>query len=162
MAKPKTWKVNIDGMDHQIGYSKGVFKSRIIVDGIETPVKSKNAFIQLIDEPIRIGSKTLNLTAIGTKIDLAVDDIYVDSGKPYVPLDNIPGWANFITLFLIIGGWFWAGIVGTVIGLFGGMFVLSKSISIDSDNPLPLCLGITAVCLIIQVIYGVFLHSLLF
>lgn len=152
----KVFRVSVDGIEHEISYKKGFSKAAIIVDGKSTTVKSKNAFIQLIDEPITLGSKTLHLTVIGAKVDLAVDDVYKNSGKPYVPLSNIPGWANIIPIVLIVSGWFFCGLIGILIGLFGGMFVISKSISTDNQNPLPMCLGITLLCIALQ-IGGLFL-----
>lgn len=157
----KKWTVEVDGSAHEVRYQKGLFKSKIIVDGAETPVKSKSAFIQLIDEPISIGSKTLHLTAIGAKIDLAADGVYLNSGKPYVSLSKIPGWATVITILLLIFGWFMGGLIGLVLGLLGGMIVLSNSLTLGKGNPLPLCLVIAAATAVLQTACGIFLFQLL-
>ena len=113
----KAWTVQVDGAAHEIRFQKGLFKSKVIVDGVTTPVKSKSAFIQLIDEPINIGSKTMNLTAIGAKTDLAVDGVYQNSGDPYIPLSKIPSWATVITIILLVFGWFTGGIIANALGL---------------------------------------------
>jgi hypothetical protein len=158
----KKFTVNVDGIEHEISYKKGLFKSAIIIDGNTTPIKSKNAFIQLIDEPITIGSKTMHFTAIGAKIDLAVDDVYLNSGKPYVSFGNIPSWANIIPIVLLISGWFFGGLIGILIGLLGGMIVISSSISTDNKNPLPKCIALTVVCLALQLLYFIAQLNILF
>ncbi|MEM1486316.1 hypothetical protein V6615_15855 [Oscillospiraceae bacterium PP1C4] len=161
MAKKSKWDVSVNGVNHEIAYKRGVFKASKVVDGEATKIKSKNAFIQLIDEPITIENKTMHLTAIGNKVDLAVDDVYLNSGKPYVPFGNIPGWANIMAIAVIIIGWFFAGIIGLLIGLFGAMFIFSKSISVDQKNPLPICLVVTILCAAFQVVFGIIIQGLL-
>lgn len=158
----KAWTVQVDGAAHEIRFQKGLFKSKVIVDGVTTPVKSKSAFIQLIDEPINIGSKTMNLTAIGAKTDLAVDGVYQNSGDPYIPLSKIPSWATVITIILLVFGWFTGGIIGIALGLLGSAFVLSNSISIKRSNTLPICLVITFAFAALQVAYAVLLVQLMY
>lgn len=146
----KKWKVTIDGNTHEIAYKPGVLKRRKVVDGVSTPVKNTSWFIQLFDEPIELEGKTLHLTAIGSKVDLAVDDVYLNSKKPYVPLSSMPGWAHGFTIALIIIGWFLSGLFGILVGLFGGMFIIIKSISPKSRNPLAVCTAVLVLCIVIQ------------
>ncbi|MBE6905988.1 MAG: hypothetical protein E7476_06940 [Ruminococcaceae bacterium] len=157
----KAWKVTVDGVPHDVVYKKGVFKSRKVVDGVETPIKSKSFFIQMIDEPVELGSKTAYLTAIGAKADLAVDDVYLGSGKPYVSLSNVPGWANGLAIALILIGWFLSGIFGILIGVFGGMFIISKSISVDQKNPLPVCVTISVACVVVDILIALLVSGIL-
>lgn len=144
------WNVTIDGRTHEIAFKPGVFKSRKVVDGVATPVKNTNWFIRLFDEPIELEGKTLHLTAIGSKVDLAVDDVYLNSKKPYVPLSNIPGWAHGFTIALIIIGWFLSGLFGILVGVLGGMFIIIKSISPKSKNPLGVCVAVLVLCIVVQ------------
>ncbi len=144
------WNVTIDGRTHEVAFKPGVFKGRKVVDGVATPVKSMNWCIRLFDEPIELEGRTLHLTAIGAKVDLAVDDVYLNSKKPYVPLSNIPGWAHGFTIALIIIGFLLSGLFGTMVGLLGGMFIIFKSISSESKNPIGGCLGVLVLCIVIQ------------
>ena len=72
------WNVMIDGKEHEIKFKSGAFRGKKIVDGVSTPVKSKSMFIRVFDEPIELEGKTLHLTSIGSKVDLAVDDVYLN------------------------------------------------------------------------------------
>lgn len=146
----KKWNVTIDGRTHEIVYKGGSFKNQFFVDGEATKVKSTNWFIQVFDVPIELEGKTLHLTAIGAKVDLAVDDVYINSKKPYVPLSNIPGWINGLAIAVIIIGWFLSGLLGIVIGLLGGMFIMMQSISPKCKNPVPVSLAISALCIGLQ------------
>lgn len=149
----KSWTVLVDGSPHEIGIKKGLFKCKITVDGAERQVKSRSTVIRLIDEPIVIGSKTLNLTVIGGKVDLAVDGFYLNSAKPYIPLSNIPGWATTTMLILTIFGWLVAGPISCSIGVLGGVSVVSNSLAPGGKSRLPVCLAITAATVGLQIAY---------
>lgn len=77
----KKWNVIIGGNEHEIAFKPGAFRGKKIVDGVSTPIKSTSMFIRVFDEPIELEGKTLHLTAIGSKVDLAVDDVYLNSKK---------------------------------------------------------------------------------
>ncbi|WP_349943890.1 hypothetical protein ABFV83_11210 [Lacrimispora sp. BS-2] len=144
------WNVMIEGKEHEIMFKSGAFRGKKIVDGVSTPVKSKSIFIRVFDEPIELEGKTLHLTSIGAKVDLAVDDVYLNSKKPYVPLNEIPRWAYISTAAIILIGWFLSGLFGLLVGTMGGVFVIKRSISPNVKNPMPSCLGISVLCVVIQ------------
>lgn len=147
------WNVMIDGKEHEIMFKSGAFRGKRVVDGVSTPVKSTSLFIRVFDEPIELEGKTLHLTSIGSKVDLAVDGIYLNSKKPYVPLNEIPRWAYIFTAAIIIIGWILSGLFGILVGTMGGVFVIKRSISPKRNNPMPSCLGISALCVVIQVLF---------
>jgi hypothetical protein len=149
----KKWNVIIDGNDHEIAFKPGAFRGKKIVDGVSTPIKSTSMFIRVFDEPIELEGKTLHLTAIGSKVDLAVDDVYLNSKKPYVPLNEIPRWAYGFTAAIIIIGWILSGLVGILVGTIGGVFVIKRSISPKHKSPMPSCLGVSALCVVIQFLF---------
>lgn len=148
----KTWTVNVDGVEHHISFKPGAFSPRLTVNGTEKKLKNKNWFIQMLDEPIQLGSKTANLTVIGRKVDLAVDGTYLGSGEAYVPLSDVPKWANILTIALIVSGWFFAGIIGIAIGVLGAMNIISTSISTKKKNPMLRIIITAVVCLILQLL----------
>lgn len=158
----KKWTVEVDGSPHEVKFQLGMLKSKIIVDGAVTLVKSKNAFLRLIDEPITIGSKTLYLTVIGPKVDLAVDGVYLKSGKPYIPLSKVPSWATVILIVLLILGWLTGGLIGILIGVLGSLIVISNSLPLGKGNTLPRCLAITALVVCLQIAYAFFMFKLLY
>ncbi|EXG84153.1 hypothetical protein K413DRAFT_0866 [Clostridium sp. ASBs410] len=149
----KKWNVIIDGNEHEIAFKPGAFRGKKIVDGVSTPIKSTSMFIRVFDEPIELEGKTLHLTAIGSKVDLAVDDVYLNSKKPYVPLNEIPRWAYGFTAAIIIIGWILSGLFGILVGTIGGVFVIKRSISPKHKSPMPSCLGVSALCVVIQFLF---------
>jgi len=149
----KKWNVMIDGKEHEIAFKPGAFRGKKVVDGISTPIKSTSLFIRVFDEPIELEGKTLHLTAIGSKVDLAVDDIYLNSKKPYVPLNEIPRWAYGFTAAVIIIGWILSGLFGILVGTMGGVFVIKRSISPKQKSPMPSCLGVSVLCVVIQFLF---------
>ena len=116
--------------------------------------EEQKTVIRLIDEPIVIGSKTLNLTAIGGKVDLAVDGLYLNSAKPYIPLSNIPGWSTAIMLILTIFGWLVGGPISCSIGVLGRVSVVSNSLAPGGKRRLPVCLAITAATVGAQIAFS--------
>ncbi|WP_312426457.1 hypothetical protein [Lacrimispora sp.] len=149
----KKWNVIIDGNEHEIAFKPGVFRGKMVVDGVSAPIKSTSMFIRVFDEPIELEGKTLHLTAIGSKVDLAVDDIYLNSKKPYVPLNEIPRWAYGFTAAIIIIGWILCGLFGILVGTIGGVFVIKRSISPKHKSPMPSCLGVSVLCVVIQFLF---------
>ena len=149
----KKWNVIIDGNEHEIAFRPGAFRGKKIVDGVSTPIKSTSMFIRVFDEPIELEGKILHLTAIGSKVDLAVDDVYLNSKKPYVPLNEIPRWAYGFTAAIIIIGWILSGLFGILVGTIGGVFVIKRSISPKHKSPMPSCLGVSALCVVIQFLF---------
>lgn len=85
------WDVSVNGKNHTIEIKRGfcgIFK--IIVDGQVEKVRSKSFWIILLDHEIRIEDKMLNLVLVGGKADLAVDGVFLGSGKKYAPVKASP------------------------------------------------------------------------
>lgn len=104
----------------------------------------------LLDREIRIEDKVLNLVMIGSKADLAVDGVYLGSGEKYVPVGKTPAWAWVMTALMLILGYFFSGIIGLLIGLLGSTLCISRSLRADGKNTLPICIGITIGCIVVQ------------
>ncbi len=155
----KTWEVPVDGFTHIISYKKGFLKALKIVDGVEAPLKSKNAVIQLIDEPIVLGNKIANLTVIGNKIDLAVDGVYLGSKQPYVPINNVPAWVNALPIALFVIGWFFCGILGILLGLLSSFLIISISVSPKYKNPVIPCILISVGTIVVQLLLGLAING---
>lgn len=147
------WIVTIDGNQHEIIYKPGFIKGKRTVDGVGTVVKNTNWFIRLFDEAFELDGKTLHLTAIGNKVDLAVDGVYVDSKKPYAPFKTVPSWVNIVSGILLLSGMFTGGYIGMLIGAIFGILMITQSVSPKRDNPKPICIGLAAIALILQFLY---------
>ena len=61
---------------------------------------------------------------------------YLGSGEEYIPLRNMPVIANVFIGISTIGGYFFAGIFGLLIGLLFGILVLSKAGSVRENGRL--------------------------
>lgn len=142
----KNWEVDIDGVKHNIQYKAG-FGCKIIVDGEVHKVKSSNWFINLIDYAIKFGSTDLRLVAIGNKIDLAVNGVYLGSGENYEPVSKTPSWVYVLVGLSVIGGYFVSGLFGLLVGvLFSSLYVQS-----GLKKKTGVVIGAFAACTIIQI-----------
>lgn len=130
MAK---WNVEDQGTQYSIEYKRSLNGGKIIVNGSEQRVKSQNVFLILIDFPIQLSNKAVNVVVIGNKADLAVDGVYLGSKQPYVPVSKIPGWNwAFVTLSLVIG--LFGGFLGLCLGILGSMFYVKSSLSMHQTT----------------------------
>lgn len=116
----------------------------------------------LLDREIKIEDKVLNLVMIGNKADLAVDGVYLGSGEKYVPVGKTPAWAWVMTALMLILGFFFSGLIGLLIGLFGSTLCISRSLRIDGKNALPIGIMITIGCIVIQFAIGMAFASMLY
>lgn len=89
------WIININGRCNEVIFkpNKWSGKHKLIINGEE--VLLKKAPLQGlvgVDQPIAIAGKECRFVLIGKKADIAIDGIYVDSKKPYIPLESMPWW----------------------------------------------------------------------
>lgn len=162
MKKNYEWTLNVDGVDHIIKFKKKSFKSILTVDGTEKTVNSQSPWMYLLDEAINLGNKTAHLTVLGNSVDLALDDKYLTSGNPYIPFSNIPKWTNTIAIILLGTGWFFGGIMGILFGLTAGIQIIKSVLKgkIQGNSPIVPCAIIIAVCIILQIIWGLIIKAL--
>ncbi|WP_068504505.1 hypothetical protein [Paenibacillus kribbensis] len=154
MAK---WNVEDNGTQYSIEYKRGLSGGKIIVNGSEQKVKSQNAFLNLIDFPIKLNNKAVNVVVIGNKADLAVDGVYLGSNQPYVPVSKVPGWSwAFVTLSLAIG-WLFAGILGVCLGILGSMFYVKSSLSMHQSTKRGVvsCFIVFFIISVVQIVFGI-------
>nr|WP_314461317.1 hypothetical protein [uncultured Clostridium sp.] len=156
------WNVTVNGMNHEISFKTGVFKGKAVVDGVSTPVKNNSMFIRLFDVPINLDGTIVHLTAIGNKIDLAVDGVYLNSKKPYVPFENIPKWIYILSAVLFVGSWAMCGLMGIVLGLLSSTLIIGRSVTPQKKNLVPFSIGVAAVCIILDlvIVFGVALMTI--
>ncbi|ASR47333.1 hypothetical protein [Paenibacillus kribbensis] len=154
MAK---WNVEDNGTQYSIEYKRSLNGGKIIVNGSEQRVKSQNAFLNLIDFPIKLNHKAVNVVVIGNKADLAVDGVYLGSKQPYVPVSKVPGWSwAFVTLSLAIG-WLFAGILGVCLGILGSMFYVKSSLSMHQSTKRGVvsCFIVFFIISVVQIVFGI-------
>ncbi len=153
MAK---WNIEDQGTQYTIEYKRGFNGGKVIVNGSEQKVKSQNAFLNLIDFPIRLKEKAVNVVVIGNKADLAVDGIYLGSNQPYVPVSKAPGWSwAFVVVSLVIG-WLFAGVFGLCLGILGSMFYVKSSLSLHQtiNRRVVSCFIVFFIISVVQIVFG--------
>ncbi|WP_348619809.1 hypothetical protein [Paenibacillus polymyxa] len=117
--------------------------------------------MNLIDFPIRLKEKAVNVVVIGNKADLAVDGVYLGSNQPYVPVSKVPGWSwAFVAVSLVIGLLF-SGIFGVCIGILGSMFYVKSSLSMHqtTNRRVVNCLIVFFIISVIQIVFGIAANS---
>ncbi len=128
MAIGRHWQTNIDGVSYDIEFKPGVWTGRhkLIVNGetINLPVKALAAYTGM-DVPVQIGPKEGRFVLVDNKADIAVDDVFLGSGRPYAPLAPMPWWvwifvAACIAIPFVAGG----GALPAMFGLAGVILCL--------------------------------------
>ena len=112
----KEWNVTDSaGNIHKIQCKLGL-GNKVIIDNDSYKLKSSNWFINVVDYQINLPGAVCNLVVIGNNPKLAVNGVYLDDGKPYEPVSNVPVWVWVLVAISCIGGWFFAGFIGLGIG----------------------------------------------
>ncbi len=126
----KSWSfTDTYGKEHSIVYKAG-FGLKLIVDGTAYKLKSQNWFINVIDYSIEIAGSDIRLVAIGTKVDVAINGVYIGSGKPYVPIQaNTPAWVWVLVGVSAIVGLLLNAALGVVIAICFGTFYINFAVS---------------------------------
>ena len=125
----KTWDVNVNGTVHTLEYKTGFGGPKITVNGQTYRAKSQNWFIVMVDYPIQIDGAELRVVAIGNKVDLAVNGVYLGIS--------------------CIGGFFLCGWLGLLIGiLFGTIFYIRMGLKGKTGA----VVGSFIACTVIQII----------
>lgn len=149
------WNVTVNGINHEIWFRTGFFKSKVFVDGVSTPVKSSNKFIRLFDVPVDLDGAIVRLTAIGNKVDLAVDEVYLNSKKPYVPFETIPKWVYILLTALYVGGYMMCGVLGFLLSFLASMLIIKRALTPEGKNLVLFSIVISAVCILLNL--GIFI-----
>ncbi|WP_394525564.1 hypothetical protein [Lacrimispora sp. JR3] len=145
------WNVTIQGKEHEISFKPGFLRGKRYVDGVGTTVKNTNWYIRLFDDVFEIDGETLHLTAVGAKIDLVVDGMYVNAKKPYTPFKTVPPWVNIVSALLLLSGMYLSGLFGLFIGTIAGIIMITQSVSPKRDNPAPVCIACAVCGVILQI-----------
>lgn len=148
MARKNKWTVEVDGVEHSIEYKKG-FKSKLIINDDKRILKSRNPFVVVIDETIDLVSKKVQLVVIGSKADLAVDGVFLNSKKEYAPIDNLPKWVwVFVGMCMIPLIVCFGGALNAIFGLLGAMFCINNTLSLERSTALKVILNIVITVLV--------------
>lgn len=144
----KKWRLLIDDKVYRVVYKPDAWlgKHKLTINGEEVPLKCVRgeAFVGS-DRLVMIGSKRCHLVTLYTT-DLAVDGVYLDSKKRYVPLAPMPRWAwVFVALCATIPISAAGGAIPALLGLAGAMGCTRKSVCTDikTSRRVLFCTGLT-------------------
>lgn len=156
----KEWNVTDNlGNVHKVQCKVGGFGgNKVIVDNDTYKLKSSNFFIMIIDYQINLPGAVCNLVVIGNKIRLAVNGVFLDDGKPYEPVSNIPVWVWILVAISCVGGWFFSGLLGMCIGIILSIF--SVRFALEKKNGL--AVGIFVLSIVIELLLMFCVSSLLY
>jgi hypothetical protein len=166
LARIKEWSTTVDGLKYNISFKPNNWsgKHALTVNGDAVELK-KEAFqaFKGIDQPVILGSKEARFVLIGSKADIAIDGFYLDSKKPYMPLEKVPKWAwVFIVLCLAIPVIAMGGAVPAVLAILGSMNCVRVSRTPNLKTPIKLliCTAITAAAWILFYLFLVVISGL--
>lgn len=135
MARQKEWHINIEGNDYHVVLERNIWSGRNKLFINEVQQELTNVPFQAYkgsDQLIYIGGKECRLVVIGNKADIAIDGVYVDSGKLYMPFEKIPVWSwFFILVSLAIPIVSLGGLVPIALGFLGSVYSIRIGISPD-------------------------------
>ena len=118
------------GNAHQITFQKGAFGgAKCIVDGDAYKMKSKNWVIWMADHQISIPGAECNLVVVGNKVRLAVNGTYLEDGKPYEPIRNIPVLLNVLVGINAVATIFMFGVLGFCFNILADLLCYTLSLS---------------------------------
>lgn len=153
----KKWEIEVDGVKHEIEYKAG-FGRKIIIDGELHKVKSSNWFINVIDYEIKFNETVCQLVVIGAKANLAVNGTFLGSNEPYIPVSGVPSWIWVLVGISTLGGFFFAGLLALLVGLFMSMLYVQFGLQKKNGAAIGSFVG----CCVLQLIVGVGIASLLY
>lgn len=115
----KSWSfTDVNGQEHSIVYKTGFGGMKLIVDGTKHKLKSQNWFVNVIDYYVRIAGTGINLVAIGNKVDVAIDGVFIGSGEQYVPVQaNTPAWVWVLVGLSSVIGFVLNGVLGILVAV---------------------------------------------
>ena len=130
--------------------------NKVIIDNDSYKLKSSNWFIVVVDYQINLPGAVCNLVIIGNNIRLAVNGVFLDDGKPYEPVSNVPVWTWILVAVSCIGGFLFAGILGMCIGAVCSMFAIKAVL----DKKAGLAVGLFVLSIAITVCIMLFVAPL--
>ncbi len=158
MGKTKIWNVNVNGTDNEVAFTLNLLSGKRTLTVNEKEIELKKGLYETfigIDQPVDIAGKECRFVLIGNHADIAVDGIYLDTGKSYTPIKSLPRWAwIFIVLCFALPIASLGGAIPTVLAALGAIFCVKVAMLSNMKTPVKVlcCFGIT---LLVWILFGV-------
>ena len=157
MAKEQTWHITVDGAEHTVTYVRPGLRSggaALYVDGGEGRlIRPRDGYL---DEPIHVGGKECRFVLREYLPDVAVDGVFLDSGKPYAPIAPLPTWCRVLTALPILACFVLIrnlpiSIVAAFIAWRGSERIAQRS-GVAAEKKLRQCLAVLTVIWVLAVV----------
>ena len=102
MAREQTWHVTVDGTDRTVTAVWPGLRSSAFTLWVDEEAKTIIPHNGYLDEPIDVGGKECRFVLREYLPDVAVNGVFLDSGKPYAPIAPIPTWCRVLTAVTIL------------------------------------------------------------
>ena len=129
----------------------------MIVDNDTYKLKSSNWFINVVDYQINLPGASCNLVIIGNNIRLSVNGVFLDDGKPYEPVSNVPVWEWGARGYQLCRRLLFNGVVGICISTLFTAFAVKSSL----EKKTALAVVLPIISLVVTFALGMFFTSLL-
>lgn len=121
MAKEQTWQITVNGEEHTVTYVRQGLRSGpstlFVDDGEGRLFRPRDGYV---DVPVIVGGKECRFVMRGYNADLAVDGVFVDSGRDYRPIADVPTGYRVVTVVCLVLYFFlWRTHMWTAIVLAG-------------------------------------------
>ena len=146
MAKTFRWSAELDSISYEITVVTHAWSvnNDCWVNGerIALPRKFTQIFTGL-DFPLMLGANVAHLVIRGSNADLAVNDIFLGTENPYLPLQPIPWWAWIfvaICAFLVTG----FSVVSVLLAFLGSVYCIRVAVNPNytTSMKIGLCFGV--------------------
>ncbi len=161
--KRRSWIVKIGEVEYPIKFTASQLFGKNTLQVDNNTIELKKSLVETfvgMDQPFNVGGKECRFVLQGNKADIAVDGIYLDSKKPYIPLKNVPWWGwIFIAFCIAIPFVSLGGVIPFALALLGTIYCVRITMDpyIKTVLKLLACLGISVSVWILYVLVALLL-----
>lgn len=160
MARKKEWHINIDGKEYSVLLERTMWSGlqKLYINGVLQDLKIITfQTLRGLDLPLEIGGKECRLIIVGRKADIVVDEVFLDSGKVYIPFKKLPLWTwIFILASIAIPIVNQGGLVPVIIGAYGAIFCMRIGISpyMKTSNKFFASIGVVLLAWLVFILFA--------
>ena len=162
MSKNKVveWESSVDGKNYKFAYQKVKGGHELDANGVKQTIKAGPRSVLLgFDEGFDLDGRPARLVLENKEPDVAVDGVYLRSGKEYV---QAPMWVLVFAIACLVLV-FIGGVIGGVIGILGSMACVAVAKRpMATPVRMLICLGISIAAWVIASLIAGVVTNLLF
>ena len=152
MAKLLCKDVVVDGQNYHIEFNKK--GSMLTINGTHVPIDKNAKFPRGVDLPIQLGGREAHLVITNGVMDVAIDGVFVGTGKPYVPLQKLPWWG---WIFYVLNGAIPVVALGGAIPIALAAIGIALTSVISTSSKMNIAVRILLCVLVVVAMWALFL-----